>query len=53
MARRQGLVFPHPGYELLIIGGLRWWPVGNGVFEEATPTAPTGRTLRTQEMRRT
>jgi len=29
------------------------WPVGSGVFEEATPTAPTGRTPRTQEMRRT
>jgi len=25
------------------LGG-KWWPAGNGVFEEATPTAPTGRT---------
>src|SRR5258706_16470147 len=41
------------GYEPLIIRALRWWPVGSGVFEEATPTAPTGRTPRTQEMRRT
>ena len=41
------------GYEPLIIGALRWWPVGSGVFEEATSTAPTGRTPRTQEMRRT
>jgi hypothetical protein len=29
------------------------WPVGGGVFEEATPTAANRPTLRTQEMRRT